>query len=95
MDLPVIITLVGTGLLSLLLIVIVEGMFKREAPFGEAADYVIGVIGGVGFAALDYFVIIPIFFKAKWLIMAGAISEGVFAACPCAAGWFYEFADEK
>ena len=80
MDIALIITLVASGLLSLLLIVIVEGMFKREAPFGEVADYVIAVIAGVGVAALDYFVIIPIFFKAKWIIMASSVAEGVFCA---------------
>ena len=80
MDTLAAITLGAAGLLSLALIWIVEGLFKRQAPFGEAVDYLIGLIVGVGVAALDYFVLIPLFFKKQWIIAAGAVAEGVIAA---------------
>ncbi len=74
------ITLVVAGLLSLIVVWLVEGLFKREAPFGEAADYIIGLIFGVVVAALDYYWIIPYFFKQEWVRIAGAISEGAIGA---------------
>lgn len=73
----------ATALLSLLLVWIVEGMFKREAPFGAAADYIIGMIGGVGVAALDYFVFIPGLIGsevAEWFRLAGSLAEGTVSA---------------
>ena len=71
-----------TAVLSLIVVFMVEGMFKREAPFGVAAEYVIGLIGGVGFAALDYFILIPgLIGKApEWFRLAGALLEGVACA---------------
>ena len=74
------ITLGVAGILSLIVVCIFEGMFKREAPFGEMADYIIGLISGVGIAALDYFIFIPIFFDTEWLRILGSILEGAFGA---------------
>ncbi len=76
------IMLAVTGLLSLILIWIVEGAFKRKAPFGEAADYVIGLVFGVGIAALDYFVFIPAILGTapEWFRLAGSASEGTTGA---------------
>lgn len=70
------------ALISLIVIWVTEGMFKREAPFGVAADYVIGLIAGVGVAALDYYVFVPMFFTnaAEWLRLVAAITEGPFCA---------------
>ncbi len=75
------ITLGMAGLLGLIVVWIVEGMFKRQPPFGEAADYLIGLVSAVGIAALDYYFLIPAFFpNTHWMWVAGAISEGAFGA---------------
>lgn len=74
-----IIMLIATGVLSLIVVWIVEGLFKRESPWGTAVDYLIGVVGGVGFAALDYFFLIPVFLGsnvAEWLRAGGSLLEG-------------------
>lgn len=75
------ITLGLAGLLGLIVVWIVEGLFKRQPPFGEALDYLIGLISAVGIAALDYYLLIPAFFpNTRWMWVAGAISEGAFGA---------------
>jgi hypothetical protein len=77
------IMLAVTGLLSLIVVWLTEGLFKREAPFGEAAEYVIGLIAGVGVAALDYFVFIPGILgadTAEWFRIGGSMLEGTASA---------------
>jgi hypothetical protein len=77
------IVLAGAGLLSLIVVWFVEGLFKRVAPFGDAADYLIGLVAGVGVAALDYWFLIPMFLGqdvAGWLRVGGSILEGAVAA---------------
>jgi hypothetical protein len=74
-----IVSLGVAGLLSLIVVSVAEGLFKREAPFGNMADYVIGVIVGVGWGALDYFVLVQAFLgadTAEWLRVSAAIFEG-------------------
>lgn len=69
-----------SAILSLILIWMVQGMFKKEPPFGAAADYIIGLIAGVGVTALDYWVFIPWIFgsgAATWLRAGVALLEGV------------------
>jgi uncharacterized membrane protein YeaQ/YmgE (transglycosylase-associated protein family) len=75
------ITLGLAGLLGLIVIWIVEGLFKRQPPFGEVVDYLIGLISAVGIAAIDYYLAIPAFFpNTRWMWVVGAISEGAIGA---------------
>lgn len=72
-----------TGLLSLLMVWIVQGVARRPAPWGEAAEYLIGLLAGVGVAALDYTVMFPAFFRQPppgWMALGGSALEGVVAA---------------
>lgn len=69
-----------TGLLSLLVVWIVQGASQRAAPLGEAAEYLIGLLAGVGVAALDYYVMFPAFFRQPppgWMVLGGSALEGV------------------
>jgi hypothetical protein len=79
-----IIAMVLAGVIGLIVVWIVEGMFRREPPFGEAVDYVLGFLAAVGWCALDYYVLVPVFFganAAEWLRLAAGLIEGP------VAGW--------
>jgi hypothetical protein len=78
-----VIALGGAAVISLLVIWIVEPMFKREAPFGIPVDYVIGLLAGIGFAALDYYVLVDLVIGAgvkEWMRLGAALMEGPGAA---------------
>jgi hypothetical protein len=71
------------GILSLIVVLVAEGLFKREAPFGKVADYVIGLIAGVGWGALDYFVLVQAILgpdTAEWVRISAAVIEGPLVA---------------
>ncbi|HEC23745.1 MAG TPA: hypothetical protein ENI95_12605 [Chloroflexi bacterium] len=71
------------GLLGVIAAWLVEGLFRRKAPLGPVADYVIGLLASVGWGALDYYVLVPVFFgadAAQWLRAGAAIVEGPIAA---------------
>jgi hypothetical protein len=75
--------MVLSGVLGVIVTWIVEGMFRREPPFGEAADYVIGFLAAIGWFALDYYVLVPAFFgadAAEWLKLAAGLVEGPVAS---------------
>jgi hypothetical protein len=73
------IALVLAGVLGAIVTWIVEGLFRREPPFGEAADYIIGFLASAGGFALDYYVLVPAFFganAAEWLKLSAGLIEG-------------------
>ncbi len=74
-----VILFVVVGLLSLIVVWVCEGLFKRRPPFGELADYVIGLLAGLGWAALDYYVLVTAMLgpnAAMWLRVGAALIEG-------------------
>jgi hypothetical protein len=78
-----IIALVLSGVIGVIVTWIVEGMFRREPPFGEAAEYIIGFLAAVGWFALDYYVLVPAFFganAAEWLKLSAGLIEGPVAS---------------
>jgi len=79
MAMTAIITLITAGVLSLLVVWIVEGLFKKEPPFGMAVEFIAGLFAGLLVAALDYWVFVPWVFGAdskEWVRMLAAVAEG-------------------
>lgn len=67
---------VALGLIATLLL---QGWFKRPAPFGVLVDYVIGVIACLAVGLLDFLVFMPAFgFERTWIRALGSSIEAPF-----------------
>lgn len=68
-------------ILGLVITLLLQNWFKRPAPFGVTADYIIGVAAALVVGLLDYLVFIPLVgLEAPLWRMLGSAAEAPFGS---------------